>query len=56
MINRDEIIERTGNTSWNDVEEWFGGKSESEILTECNRIWREDDNEELAASIYSELN
>lgn len=58
VMDRDEIVARTGSTEggWDWVEDWFGGKSEGEILAECNRTWRGEDNEYLAWSIYENLN
>jgi hypothetical protein len=53
--NRSEIVEHTGSENWDWVEDWFSGKSEGEILAECNRVWRDDSNEDLAHSIYEEL-
>jgi hypothetical protein len=55
-MTRTEILKQTGNTSWNDIVEWFGEKNEGEILQICNSIWPWDDNEGIAAAIYEELN
>lgn len=53
--NQEEIVARTGSGSWEDVVEWFSGKSADEIEEECNKCWPADDNTALAQLIYNTL-
>mgnify|MGYP001239264706 CR=1 FL=1 len=52
-----DITEMTGSENWDDVVEWFGGRSEAEILAELNRCISEDTQQlaALAHDIHEEI-
>jgi hypothetical protein len=54
--NQAEIVELAGCESWEQVQEWFGGMTESEVLAEADHCWNQEDNTEFARRVYEELN
>lgn len=56
---RNNIISLFGgeaNIDWETIKNEYRGMSEEEILEALNQMWPQDDNAQLAADIYSELN
>lgn len=52
---QDELIELCGVQTWSEVVEWFGDMDEDEILTEANKCWPDEDNQDFAYRIHQQL-
>jgi hypothetical protein len=51
-MEKQEILDRTGNENWDDIVRWLSGYTITEMVEEFSRIWPlEEDNQDLANAI-----
>lgn len=54
--NQDSIIDRVGAKDWKMVVEEFAGKTLQQIKEVLSNLWPHEETDDLAESIYDEVN